>query len=58
MNHPETNKEGEARWAELCVEQGWREESQLLIAEEFIRKKGLFVEFATHAQEVADEENS
>lgn len=48
---------GETRWINVCNEQGWGADLQVLHLEAFIRGKGLMNEFAQYAEEVAAEEN-
>lgn len=56
MKIAETTAEGEQIWNDVCNAQGWDNYSQILHLEEFIRKKGLFAEFSTFAQDAAAEE--
>ncbi len=53
-----TTKNADVRWEEICNEQGWNENSQIIHLEGFLREKGLFGEFVQYAQVAADEENA
>lgn len=53
----EAESVAEASWCNLCGQQGWDEESQIIHLEGFIRSAGLMVAFAAYAQAIADEEN-
>ena len=46
------------RWVNVCNEQGWNEESQIIHLEGFLKEKGLFQEFVEYAEAAADEENA
>ena len=47
----------ERRWSDICTEQGWNDQSQIIHLEGFIRGKGLFEEFSAYAATAAKEEN-
>jgi hypothetical protein len=57
MSKRQDNTKGEQHWDNTCDEQGWNEESQLFLLKEFLKKKGLFREFAAYAKKAAKEEN-
>lgn len=50
-------KDGEARWSELCSQQGWTQDSKVLHLESFLRERNLFGEFAGFAGAIANKEN-
>ena len=44
-------------WQDLCNQQGWSEESQVIHFEGFLEDRGLMAEFVAYAQAAAVEEN-
>lgn len=49
--------DAERKWQQLCREQRWNVETQVILLEGFLRDKGLFGEFAAVAEKAAEEEN-
>ena len=50
-------QQAQQKWQDLCNEQGWNEESQIIHLEGFMSNKGLMGEFVQYVKQAAKEEN-